>query len=462
MALDWHAIDRWVIGEAWAGSCINEHLLELCDNIGPRWSSSDAERRTIAYIKDTLHSNGVENATLEELDLDTWAWDRAQAKGMPGGIPVDLLPFNRCPPVSVEASLVDVGYGTPREIEKVSNRLSGAIAVMSLAFEPFTTPIHHSKRLTALVEKGAAVAVVVDVKDGHRMEYRNAGDWRNPELNEYPLPTVATSREHGALLRRLSTQGGSLQLEVVSRFYTAPSANVVGDLTGTQWPDEHLILAGHHDTVYDSPGGNDNASGIIAIMEVARVLAALRAETGYAPGRSIRFVTFSAEEQKFQGAFTYVNRHYAQERRETPPRLVINLDELSTGRMKGIVLGLPHLRDMVQHQFDTMKDGLKCHVMSQINPSSDHYPFLRAGLDAAHLWRWHFSGRYADAEFHHEPGDTLDKVNVWDLKEYVGQLSRFLLRLSHIPPGEWPENPVTVQQVQERLNNERGEVVRVF
>lgn len=462
MELDWHAIDRWVIGEAWAGSRIDEHLVELCDNIGPRWSSSDAERRATAYIRDALHSNGMENATLEEFELDTWAWDRAKATAMPGEIEVDLLPFNRCPPVDVEAPLVDVGFGTPREIEAAGDRLSGAIAVMSLAFEPFTAPIHHSRRLAALAEKRVAAAVVVDVKDGHRMEYRNASDWRDPDLNEHPLPTVATSREHGALLRRLSRRGGSLQLEVVSRFYTAPSANVASELTGTRWPDEHLILAGHHDTVYDSPGGNDNASGIIAIMEVARVLAALRAETGYAPGRSIRFVTFSAEEQKFQGAFTYVNRHYGPESREKPPRLAINLDELSTGHIKGIVLGFPHLRDMVQHQFDTMKDGLECHVMSQIDPSSDHYPFLRAGLDAAHIWRWRFSGRHADAGFHHEPGDTLDKANVRELKEYVGQLARILLRLSHLPPGEWPENPVTAQQAQKRLKDERGAVIRVF
>jgi hypothetical protein len=53
-------------------------------------------------------------------------------------------------------------------------------------------------------------------------------------------------------------------------------------------------------------------------------------------------------------------------------------------------------------------------------------------------------------------------VNVRELKEYVGQLARVLLRLSHVPPEEWPENPVTAEQVETRLAQERGTVVRVF
>jgi Zn-dependent M28 family amino/carboxypeptidase len=330
---------------------------------------------------------------------------------------------------------------------------------MALAHESFTQPIPHSERLKLLASAGAAAAIAVETKSGRRVEYHSASDWRNPDLNEHPLPTVATSREDGALLRKLARAGKRVRLRVNSRFYQAPSANVIGELRGNRWPEQHLLLGGHHDTVYGSPGGNDNASGTIGVLETARVLATLQAETGITPGCSIRFVTFSAEEQKFQGAFAYVEHHYGQ---GIQPRLAVNLDELSTGHMKGMVLGFPHLRELVQRQFDTMNDGLQCHVMAQLDPTSDHFPFLRAGIDAAFLWRWRFYGRHADAEFHHERGDTPDKVNVRELKEYVGQLARILLRLSLVPPGEWPENRLTPNQVRARLDDERGTVVRVF
>jgi aminopeptidase YwaD len=301
--------------------------------------------------------------------------------------------------------------------------------------------------------------VAVETKSGRRIEYHSAGEWREPGLSGHPLPTVATSREDGALLRTLAQADRTLHMQVESRFFSAPSANVVGTLAGERWPEEELVLGGHHDTVYGSPGGNDNASGVIAVLETARVLAALRAETGVGPGRTIRFATFSAEEQKFQGAYAFVRQTYGD---ETKPRLAINLDELSTGRMKGLVLAFPHLRELVQAQMDTMRDGLQCHVMAQLDASSDHYPFLRAGIDAAFLWRWRFFGRHADAEYHHERGDTSDKVHLAQLKEYVGQLARLLLRLSHVPPQDWPQNPLTAAQVQARLEKERGTVVRVF
>lgn len=459
MELDWPTLDRWLMGEAWTGSPIGVHLTELCERIGPRWSSSEAEWQTIDYIREQMQAAGLDRVAAEEYSLETWAWTKAAAQVIEDNRSIDILPFNRCPPFSLQAPLVDAGYGTPREIEAVRDKLPAAIAVMAMAYEPFTPPIPHTARLKSLAEAGVAATVAVETKSGRRMEYHSASDWRDPGLNEHPLPTVVTSREDGALLRKLARAGKTLRLEVDSRFYTAPSANVASELTGTRWPEEHLLLGGHHDTVYGTSGGNDNTSGTIVVMETARALARLRAETGTSPGRSIRFVTFSAEEQKLQGSSAYVERHYGP---ETPPRLAINLDELSTGHIKGVVLAFPHLRELVQSQLDTMHDGLQCHLMAQLDPSSDHFPFLRAGLDAAHLWRWRFHGRHADADFHHERGDTADKVNVRELKEYIGQLARLLLRLSHLPPEAWPESPITPAQVQARLEAERGTVIRVF
>ena len=454
---DWPAVDRWLMGEAWTGSRIREHAVHLCDTIGPRWSGSAAEWDAIHFIRDQLLGAGLDDVEVEEFGMDTWSWSKAEARLLPDGPAVQVLPFIGCPSFTVESPVIDVGYGTPREIEEKRSLLAGSVAVMSLAYEPFTTPEPHAYRLHRLALSGAAAAVVVDTKDGGRMEYHSSHDPRNPELPEMPLPAVATSREHGDLLRK---SAAAVVMEVETLFSSdTPTANVSACLPGSRWPNEHLLLGGHHDTVLCAPGGNDNASGTIAVLETARVLAALRRDTGQAPGRSIRFVTFSAEEQGFRGSFEYVKRHYTDEPRS---RLAINLDELSAGHMKGLVLGFSHLRDLVQRQFDDMKDGLQAHVMSQIDGSSDHFPFLLEGIDAAHLWRWRFRGRHPDSDYHHEAADTSDKLNVRELKEYAGQLARLLLRLSWLPPEEWPENTVTPEQVQQRLAAERGTVVRIY
>ena len=246
---------------------------------------------------------------------------------------IDLLPYNRCPPCALEAPIVNAGYGTEHEIDRVRGQLKGSIAVMHLALEPFTAPSPPNVRLAVLFDAGAMAVVAIDPKDGRRVEYHNGGDWREPETAELPIPAVTTSREHGALLQKWASEGKRLKLVVESRFYQAPAHNVVASIPGARWPEERLMLGGHHDTVYGAPGGNDNASGTIAVLETARVLAGLKSALGVNPGMSLCFATYSAEEQIFQGSSEYVRQHCGAK-----PRLAINLDELSTGPIKGLVL----------------------------------------------------------------------------------------------------------------------------
>ncbi|MCB5262191.1 MAG: M20/M25/M40 family metallo-hydrolase [Candidatus Cloacimonetes bacterium] len=80
--------------------------------------------------------------------------------------------------------------------------------------------------------------------------------------------------------------------------------NVVAEITGTQYPDQYIVIGGHHDSItYTTPyvlapGADDNASGATAALEIARVLKA----ANYQPKCSIRFVTFAAEEFGLHGS----------------------------------------------------------------------------------------------------------------------------------------------------------------
>ena len=73
--------------------------------------------------------------------------------------------------------------------------------------------------------------------------------------------------------------------------------NVIITKTGTVHPDEYVIICGHYDSFYGttstnrSEGANDNASGVAAIMEVARILKDVPTEY------SIKFIHFTGEEQ---------------------------------------------------------------------------------------------------------------------------------------------------------------------
>ena len=75
----------------------------------------------------------------ETFELHTWSCERAAAVSGDGRA-IDLTPLKRCPPCTLNAALVDVGFGTPREVEAVRNALDGAIAIMNMGHEPFPPP----------------------------------------------------------------------------------------------------------------------------------------------------------------------------------------------------------------------------------------------------------------------------------------------------------------------------------
>lgn len=453
MSIDWAGVDRWLTGEAWVNSRIPEHLVELCDRIGPRWASTPEERLAAEYISSQMEANGLSNARLEPFQIDTWSHEPAVARIEGARGELSVLPYLFCPPIAVTAPLVDVGFGTQRELDAVREKIPGAIAIVDPAFEPFTAPVPFPIRLKAIAEAGAKAVVAIDRKTGGRTEYHPATDWRAGKVEPHPVATVSVSRETGAFLRRQSALDARLSLEVRSRAYRAGTANTSAELTGKLWPEAHIIIGGHHDTVWASPGGNDNASGTVVVIETARALARLAAEKGVAPGCTVRFVTFSAEEQFLQGSTAYVKEHYGP---EPLPLLMINLDELSTGFMKGVVLQFPQLRELIEQQLASMGDGLATHTMPQLDAWSDHYPFSLRGIQSAILWRWRFYGKYPESDFHHEPGDMADKVRVRDLKEYVGLLARLVLRLSHVPPQEWPANRLDPDAIRALIPNEIG------
>ena len=460
MTINYGTADRWIMGEACVGSSIPGHIQALCDDIGVRWAGSDGDLRAAQYIGRQFQSYGLEDVELEPFPLKTWRCDSVDIRvvGEEDWV-VDARPTLFCSSVSVTAPLVDAGYGMAHEIERLDGGLRGAVAVMETVFEPFSKPIPFANRVENLAAEGALAVLTPSPHGGRRTMHMSAGDWRDGKVNGGALPTIQTSREDGARLRNRAARGATVTVKVGVTDIETSSRNVVSTLPGELWPDEHLLLGAHFDTTPDSFGSNDNGSGSSVTMETARILSGLAREAGVRPGMSIKFVTFGAEEQVLQGSAAYVAQHHGP---ETPPRLAVNLDELATGNVKGVALQFPDLRDFVQDQLDTLNEGFRCHVYAQYDSSGDTFSFVRAGIRSAGLWRWRFVGRHPDVAFGHSSSDTPDKVRVRELKEYAGFLARLLLRLSHVPPTDWPENKLEIQKIAKEIESERGTVVRTM
>ena len=371
----WRELDRWLMGEALVASTIPAHVQELCDAIGPRWGGSPQERQAADYVLKQFQACGLAEPRLEEFELRTVRVDSAALSV--DGCSLDVRPCLFCPSVDVDAPIIDVGFGMPHELERVANRLPGSIALFRTELEPFTAPRPYTSRLNDLAAAGAVAAVTPHAQGGRRTAHIHGSDWRQGDPTRVPFPLVQTSREDGGLLGRVAAGGGRVRLTVASRAAAATSWNAVGDLPGGALAEESIIVAAHHDTTPDSPGANDDGSGVAVLLETARLLAESTGGSGSRLPRTIRFITFGSEEQGLQGSTAYVARHHGA---EPLPRLMLNLDELGTGPMKGVVLQFPELRELMQQQLDTLLAGLRCHVLEQLDASGDMFPFAAAAF----------------------------------------------------------------------------------
>ncbi len=95
--------------------------------------------------------------------------------------------------------------------------------------------------------------------------------------------------------------------------------NLEVEITGTTLPHEIVLIGAHYDSVRGSPGANDNASGVAALLEIARLLA------GKALARSVRFVAFTNEEPPFFYSADMGSRVYARRAREQGDNIVAML-----------------------------------------------------------------------------------------------------------------------------------------
>lgn len=92
--------------------------------------------------------------------------------------------------------------------------------------------------------------------------------------------------------------------------------NVEAEIRGTQKPEQIIIIGAHYDSVSGSPGANDNATGVAALLELARVFNAQN------PNRTIRFVAFVNEEPPYFQTEQMGSRVYARRSRERGESIV--------------------------------------------------------------------------------------------------------------------------------------------
>lgn len=183
--------------------------------------------------------------------------------------------------------------------------------------------------------------------------------------------------------------------------------NVVATITGTIYPDQYIIVGGHHDSISNNsdpmvlaPGADDNASGTVAALEMARVMML----SGYQPKCSIRFVTFAAEEFGLWGAKAYSAYALAN---DMNIRLMMNHDMIANSNenpQTWRVRLMPYDGSMDHSAYATILTEqyttLDAVYGTSNSGSSDSHPFWQRGYNVIYYFEYEFCPYYHSSNDH--------------------------------------------------------------
>ena len=415
---------------------IEEHLRALTVDIGVRLAGSAAEEQAAAYVRDRFTETGAET-WLESFPMRERAVARQELQVRVGDSWRDFPCSLFCGTPGTEGKPIEAPlcfFEAPAEYRRPSlSHLKGK-AVVHLGCH-----IESRESYRRLIEAEPAFLMFVDVRypgttplaDGMFPAYVEA-------LGAKPVVNVAYMdawdwKVSGASAARLTVEGG---------VRPAQSANVVAEFAGSAPDGGLLILGAHHDTQADSVGADDNAVGVAALLELARMLAG----TGRLE-QTVRLISFGTEEQLSVGSAAYVRRHRAE--LANRGRFVLNFDSIGShlGWTELISTGTSDMADWLLGVFDRHDVWLKPN--HDVVPYLDSFPFAAAGIPNASLLRSNCTGgRF----FHHRPDDDMTRVSTQLAAELVtcsGRLFEELAAAREMPFGD-------------EIPKEQAEPVRVF
>ncbi|MFH1892715.1 MAG: M28 family peptidase [Candidatus Zixiibacteriota bacterium] len=163
--------------------------------------------------------------------------------------------------------------------------------------------------------------------------------------------------------------------------------NVIAYKLGTEYPDRHIIVGGHRDAAVGSPGADDNASGTVSTMEIARVLANIETKVTFV------FIGFDAEEQGLFGSYHYANAAYE---RDDTILCMFNSDMIAHYENSDSVAAIHGFDVTYAELWGDLADSLLglTTVYFMAGGGSDHYPFVLNGYSVVYTAEWNFSSVY--------------------------------------------------------------------
>ena len=418
--------DKEQLRKIYKTSLINGHSYDwldyLSNEIGSRLSGSLNAELAVNYTKSELEKIGLDKVWLQPVMVPKWIRGNpefAYIETAPGKtIPVNLCALGgsiSTPLAGIKAHVLEVQSidqlkKTPRDSIKGKivffNRPMQADIIST--FEAYGGCVNQRYDGAKEAARFGAIGAIVrsmnlrldDLPHTGAMSYGNT-----PIENRIPSAAISTNDAE-----RLS---GMLKIDPNLKFYfkqnckqlkDVQSYNVIGELTGTQYPNQIIIVGGHLDSWDLGDGSHDDGAGCVQSMDVLRLLKL----TGIKPKRTIRVVLFMNEENGVR-----VGLKYAEVAKRKGERHIFALESDSGGfTPRGFSFDGPDYKISQILEWKSLFEPYLIHYFRMGGSGADIGPLKDKDIVLAGLSP--DSQRYFD--HHHASNDTFDAVNKRELE----------------------------------------------
>ncbi|HEX5543100.1 MAG TPA: M28 family peptidase [Micromonospora sp.] len=294
--------DRVVASQVSAERALT-HLRVLTEDIGPRIGGTASERTAANYIAGVLDDLGYETILQPFAVADKFL---AQL-GSPSGLPDDLCwqmgaAAQAALDTSVAGDAVDTGAGAATDYPE---NVTGKVVLID-----YVASRREQLVATAVARGAAAVVFLAADAAAPRVAGAFVPTLPGSASSPVPIPVVGASQAQKHRLRDLLQQS-RLTLTVSTEAHRGlTSHNVLAEWRKRPQPTDGpvVMVSAHYDSVIGAPGANDDGSGTVLCLELARVLRGLPTEA------TLRIALWGSEEQGLLGARHYVRQLPQNER----------------------------------------------------------------------------------------------------------------------------------------------------
>ena len=294
-------------------------LDHLSNNIGGRLSGSLNAERGVQWGKDELSSLSLDSVFLQPVMVPKWVrgtFEYASIITGPGrsmNVPVCSLGGSiATPSAGLLAKVVEVKDFEELEAlgaEKVKGKFvfynRAMPAGLINTFEAYSKSVDQRSRGAAVAARLGAVGVIVRSMNLRLDDYPHTGAMNYGDLpNKLRIPAAAISTNGAQLLSSMLSLNKDLDFYLkqdCKNFPDVPSHNVVGEIIGSEFPDQIIVVGGHLDSWDLGDGAHDDGAGIVQSMEVLQLFKTMN----YKPKRTIRVVLYMNEENGLRGGNAY-------------------------------------------------------------------------------------------------------------------------------------------------------------